>query len=196
MVLVTRVIIQYVIYNTYLWKTYCSVMEGSSQDYICKSDFLKKVVSCLPNRQWVHQQALMDGGADDNLSFLEHSGANQMHSCGYILKLHVMKVLVMLENIHGFTLSQAQMQSCLCVSGAITCMWGEVELSLATHVICACQRTTASFGKMRFFCVPTENTTGLSGSNHWDGIFLAWWFHFSACPFGGGKSSFKHLIWI
>lgn len=96
-----------------------SVMEGSSQDYICKSDFLKNVVSCLPNRQWIHQQALMDGGADDNLSFLEHSGANQMHFYGYILKLHVMKVLVMLENIHGFTLSQAQMQSCLCVSGAI-----------------------------------------------------------------------------
>lgn len=57
-------------------------MEGSSQDYICKSDFLKNVLSCLPNRQWIHQQALMDGGADDNLSFLEHSGQTKCTSMG------------------------------------------------------------------------------------------------------------------
>lgn len=44
---------------------------------------------------------MVGGGADDNLSLLEHSEANRVHSCGYYLKLHVTKVLVMLEISQG-----------------------------------------------------------------------------------------------
>lgn len=107
------------------------------------------------------------GGIDDSLSLLEHSEANQMPSCGYYLKLHVTKVLVMLENFQGSFLSQAQTQGCLCISGTMMCVWGEVDLSLATHG----KEPQLSLGKFAFY-VPTEKTAGLSWGTYWNDIFF------------------------
>lgn len=93
-------------------------------------------------------------GADDNLSLLEHSEANQMHSCGYYLKLHVTKVLVMLENFQGSFLHKHRHR---------------LSLHFRYHDVCVgrgwivpChpwQRTTAFLGKFAFY-VPTERQQG------------------------------------
>ena len=90
-----------------------------------------------------------------------------MQSCGYYLKLDVTKVLMMLENFQGSSLSQAQIQGCLCISGTIMCVWGEVELSFVLV-----KEPQLSLGKFAFY-VPTEKTAGFSWGNYWNDIFLA-----------------------
>ena len=167
-------------------------MEGSCQDYFCKSDFLKKKKkksSVLLTKQTMSLPWLMGGrgGADDNLSLLEHSEANQMHSCGYYLKLHIANMLVMLENFLGSSLSQAQIQGCLCISGTIMCVWGEVELSFVLV-----KELQLSLGKFAF-CVPTEKTAGCPGGT--TGMTFFWHDGYISQPVHlVEENSFKLLI--
>lgn len=137
--------------NLVLWKVQIKIM-FVKVIFWNKQTTNQKPVSCLLNRQWIHQKALMDRAlmlTCHSWNILEWTRYSPV---GNTFKLPITKVLMMLEDIHGSTLSQAQIQGCLCASGAVPCLWGEAELPLATHVMYVYQRTIASFGKMSSLC--------------------------------------------
>lgn len=194
MVLVTHEILQCVIGNTYLWKQ-CSVMEGSSQDYFCRSDFSEKK-QCLVNQadnEWVCPDwwwgvvvLMITCHSWNILRQTRCTPVGITSSC-------MLQKCLWCWKASKAPLSQAQTEGCLCISGALR-VWGGAHLSLATHVMCACQRTTAFFGKICFLCPDRKDSSVVLGELlewHFSGTVVTflnlsiWW----------RKNSFKLLLW-
>lgn len=174
---VTKEIIQYVIGNIYFWKTQYSMKGGASQDYVHKNDFLKKALSCLPNMQWLYQQALINGDTHDALSLLEHSGANQRHSYRSFPQAAGYEDAYAVENHSWLHSVRSIGVGCLCDSGAITQTRGSLNSPLSTMSCELVKEPQLSLEKW-VFCVPKENTEGWCwGPTGWH--FWGWWFLFS-----------------
>lgn len=164
----------------------------SCQDDICENSFLKQ--SSILFTEYAMNESTGKPWLIRTLMMICHSW-NMLGQTSYILvdhflKLHVMKVLMMLECNPLFPKCR-----CMVVSVIQMPLCALVELSLDTHVRDACKSNMTVFRENEFL-KSTESIAQCFWGNHRDDIFWEWWFHFSTWSYGREKKgSFKSIVW-